>query len=362
MRPNRARTVDRLAPVVACGLLVVASGIAGCDCGSDSSSGSTTTTTGTTTGAGGTGTGGSGGAGGGATHGDGNLTKSSVVLNDATYGGVFDAAPSADGSVVYFTAAGIDADGAETAGVYSVPAAGGTPLEIAKGAPFVLPVGLTVSTDGKTLYVADLGAEGDAVGTDGGKIFAVSAEGGAPTEVLSTDDTAPRGVAVVVKDAADWIVFSGRDSVGSPGLFEVPAAGGEPSPLVKGDPFVDPSGLAVGAKSTFVLDTVGLGGQARLIEVTGGAATEFLAGLPVGYPAGIALAQDESAVLVSGLDAKGTTAVLRVDLVSKEITSFPKAGEYDAFFEPGGLHRAAGKDVYAFVDAKADGGTIFLLQ
>jgi hypothetical protein len=74
----------------------------------------------------------------------------------------------------------------------------------------------------------------------------------------------------------------------------------------------------------------------------------------------MALSQDGSALLVSGFDdAKGTSAVLRVDIVSKEITTFPEDDSYLGFDEPGGLHRAKGADVYTFVDGS---GTIFLLE
>jgi len=341
-------------------LLLASISVAGCDCGGDSDTtphGSTSSTS-SGPGSGGGGQGGQGGAGTGG--GNGTITSSTVVLNDPSYSSPFDAALSKDGSVVYFTAIGPDGPG-----VFSIPAGGGTVLKLAAGDPFVFPLGVAVSTDGKTLYVADLGAEGsDALGTDGGKIFGVPAEGGAAAEVLSTDNTRPRGLDVADESGADQIYFTGTDGVGTPGLFKVAAKGGEPTAVATGAPFVDPSGVTVEGDKIYVLDTVASSQRlASVIEVSNGMASEFLGNLPVGYPAGLALSADGSAILVSGLDAaKGTTAVLRLDILSKELQTFPKMGEYDGYHEPAGLHRSKGGDVYAFVDSSAKGGTVFLLK
>jgi sugar lactone lactonase YvrE len=337
----------RFSAVLLSSLLTAALGASGCDCNGDDDD-----NPGNPSGAGASGAGGSGGNGNG--NGDGILEESSVVVETSS---PLDAAPSKDGSVVYFTAIGESG-----AGVYSVPAGGGDPLEVAVGDPFVFPLGIAVSTDGKTLYVADLGVEGsEQLATDGGKIFQVSAEGGTPSEVLTTDNTFPRGLDVVEEDGGDTIYYSGTTSTGEPALFKVPADGGEPTPVASGAPLRDPAAVAVAGEVIYVLDTIASSRSlASIVSITDGKAEEFVAHLDVGYPGGMALSQDGSALLVSGFDdAKGTSAVLRVDIVSKEITTFPEDDIYLGFDEPGGLHRAKGADVYTFVDGS---GTIFLLE
>src|SRR3954468_1952254 len=91
----------------------------------------------------------------------------------------WDAVPSPDGSTIYYTAFAKDG----TPAVFSVPAAGGDATVLASGAPLVMPLGLDVSSDGKTLYVADPWT----AGADGNAVFAVSTAGGStPTAVAGT--------------------------------------------------------------------------------------------------------------------------------------------------------------------------------
>jgi hypothetical protein len=81
----------------------------------------------------------------------------------------------------------------------------------------------------------------------------------------------------------------------------------------------------------------------------------------VGFPAGIALSQDDSAILVSALDpATRTDQVVRIDLVSKQQATVNMG--IGTFEEAAGLHRAANAEVYAWCDSTAEGsGTIFVL-
>jgi DNA-binding beta-propeller fold protein YncE len=61
-----------------------------------------------------------------------------------------DATPDPDGNQIYFTAMS-----SRGAGVFRVPAAGGTVVTLTVGLPVTTPVGIAVSTDGNTLYLAD---------------------------------------------------------------------------------------------------------------------------------------------------------------------------------------------------------------
>src|SRR5437660_967595 len=86
------------------------------------------------------------------------------------------AASTSEGSVAYFTGVGPNGPG-----VFSAPSSGGSVQEIASGAAFGAPFGIALSTDGKTLFVADPGASGTTL--DGGRILAVDAEQGMVTPV-----------------------------------------------------------------------------------------------------------------------------------------------------------------------------------
>src|SRR5262245_45160833 len=66
----------------------------------------------------------------------------------------FDAVPAPDAHFTYFTA-----NGSSGPAVYKVASSGGTVTALASGAPLAAPWGLSISTDGQTLYVADIGAE-----------------------------------------------------------------------------------------------------------------------------------------------------------------------------------------------------------
>ena len=157
-------------------------------------------------------------------------------------------------------------------------------------------------------------------------------------------------------------------SDGSVGVFSIPASGGAVTTIASGAPFVDPSGITVSADggTLFVVDTRAAGsGRAQVIKVVGGVATVFLAAASVGYPAGVALVQDGSALLVSGLDpTSGTDAVWRYDATAATApagTPFTKG--ISGFSEPAGLHRAKNGDSYAWADSVANGtGTVFVLS
>jgi hypothetical protein len=84
-------------------------------------------------------------------------------------------------------------------------------------------------------------------------------------------------------------------------------------------------------------------------------------GLMVGFPAGIALAQDDSAVLLSALDpATRTDSVVRIDIATKEQKGMSDG--INTYEEAAGLHRAANAEVYAWADSSADGsGTVYVL-
>jgi DNA-binding beta-propeller fold protein YncE len=281
--------------------------------------------------------------------------------NSAVFTGPMDATPNPDGTSVYFTARNDDG-----AGIFK--ASGDTPIVLYAGDLLAAPVGITVSSDDTMVYVADPGA---IVGTDDnaddrGVIWMVPTAGGMPTVVPGTAGYMPAGLILVSEGGVDQLYFTGKAaSDGTPGVFRVPAVGGTVEGMVKGEPFSDPSGIAISVKGNlYVVDSASRdpnSSSARIIQVVDQTATVFVEDLKIGFPAGIALAQDDSGLLVSALDPlTRTDTVVRVDLATKE--QKPNADGIDTFEEAAGLHRAAKAEVYAWSDSSADGtGTVFLL-
>jgi sugar lactone lactonase YvrE len=194
----------------------------------------------------------------------------------------------------------------------------------------------------------------------------VPAAGGTPTVLSGTADHAPRGLALVKEEGVDQIYFTGRNPAdGEPGVFKVAASGGTVQGLVKGAPFSDPNGIAVTRDGTlYIVDTAAgdlTAGSAQVIKVADNTATVFHEGLKVGFPAGIALSQDDSTALISAMDpVRGTDVVVRLNLAENKEELFNTGIE--AFEEAAGLHRAANAEVYAWCDSTANGsGTVYVL-
>jgi hypothetical protein len=164
--------------------------------------------------------------------------------------------------------------------------------------------------------------------------------------------------------ADDQLYFTGADPSGMAGVFQVAAAGGALTAMATGDPFSEPSGIAIaGSGDVYVVDTgKSTAGAARIIRIANGVASVFLDGLSVGYPAGVVVSMDDSLLLLSALDPiTGTDTIAIIDKASKNLASV-NAG-ISAFTEPAGLHRAKTKDVFAWADSTANQtGTVYLVS
>lgn len=279
-----------------------------------------------------------------------------------------DATPDPDGNTFYFTAMST-----QGAGVFSVPAAGGTVVTLTVGTPLTTPVGLVVSTNGQTIYVADSNAviatvqaiASTAVVTGAGAIFSLPSSGGLPTPIAGTAQTAPRGLTVVKENNIDMLYFTGSaPEDGQPALMKIPASGGTLTVLEKGGQLVAPVGIAVNKNGViYVTDQAAAGnGLGRLYKFNPhehnarNSHSEILADyVLMGDPAGITLTFDESLLLVSSLDTiAGTSQVLVVNtgtlaqgIVNKVI------GVNHA---SGGLHRAHNNNVMAWCGVTAGSG------
>lgn len=371
MADARHRIWHRVGPAaVAMSALLVGAAAPGCG-----DSNETTTTTGTTTSEGGggsdTGGGGAGGTntGGGGTGGTNTGGTTSVGgggsgpdVAQAAQAKAFDSTPDASGDFIYFTGITTDADSGEIAkpGVFKVVPLTGIVTEIFAGDPVSGPFGIAIDEADKALYVADTAFDNvaDAEDSPRGAILKFGVDPGSPPAPLAgSAGFRPRGVDVIKEIEGDTVYFTGIDPVsGEPGVFQMLAAGGGATTIVKGAPLVDPSGIAVGKDRTFVTDTLGADSKlASVFVIENGTATTFVADVGVGYPAGIALSMDEKTVYVSGIDPiTGFDVVLVVDVASKAVTPFAMGG-IETNVDAGGLHRARKTDIFSWCDSTAGG-------
>lgn len=322
------------------------------------------------------------------TKGSGEVTGAKAAASNGR--SPLDASPSPDGKTIYYTAYKAPADpstgatrdpndptenqlGRHEGALFSVAATGGQSTELAAG--FWAPTGLVVSKDGSKIYVADSGVNTPAKPEEVGAIYVISSTGGAKTMVGGTAGYKPKSLDIVM-ETSEQLYFTGIDPTsGKPGVFRIPAAGGTVTtvftPGTGEEFFKDPGGIAVTASGTsYVSETIGGAGgnESAIIEIKNGKATEFAVGIKVGYPAGIALSQDEKFLLVSGVDRnKGTAVLYRVDVSDpKKIDAITK--DIGDNTNSAGIHRAHNADIFAWADAAwpdADGkggGTVYLLN
>lgn len=279
-----------------------------------------------------------------------------------------DATPSPDGSQIYFIAfssrQGPDGLGMERVpAIFKVAATGGAPAKLFEGEPLMSPFGITISDDGQTLFIADSSADGNAeADRSEGRVFSMSAGGGAPSALAGTEGITPAGVEAL---GASLYITGRKD--GKAGLFKTGIGGGAVSAVAVGAPFSDPGGVAIARNGdAYVIDTgSAVNGQslASVVKVTADGKTEIVIdGLAVGHPAGIALVNDDSAILVSALDVgQGTDRVHRIELAGRTVRTLSTT--IGDFYESAGLHRARNAEVFAWADSHANKtGTVYVLK
>lgn len=288
------------------------------------------------------------------------------VANDPSLELPVDATPSPDGSEVYFIASrkapGEEGVGIErTFGIYKVSARGGAITTLHEGQPLVSPFGITISDDGRTLFLADSAADTSEERSDG-RVFSMLASGGTPSPLAGTESLAPGGV----EATGDGLYVTGKRD-GKAGLFKTGVAGGPVATIASGELFTDPSGVAVTKSGeAYVVNSGSATSGAALASVVrvtaDGRAEMILEGISVGHPAGAALSLDESTLFVSGLDAaKGTDVVFKIDLATREVSQLTE--KIADFTESAGLHRARNADVFAWADSHANKtGTVYVLR
>lgn len=266
---------------------------------------------------------------------------SATVIAAGGFESPLDSVPSSDGSTFFFIAS---TTGGEPA-VFSVPVPPGAPTVLASGAPLATPLGIAVSSDDQTVYVAD-----PAVG-----LLQLPATGGTPTVVSGTACLKPRGLGVAREAGADQLYIATGPGAcgGGAGLAKMAAAGGTVSFVAMGVPFAFPTGVAVAANGDVYVSNPGqdASGAGGIVEVTASGATEPFSGLDFGYPAGISLDLAGSLLLASCKDGGGHDQVNAITLATAAMATFNTT--IGANTSGGGLHRAATKDVFSWADTTA---------
>jgi DNA-binding beta-propeller fold protein YncE len=257
-----------------------------------------------------------------------------------------DAVASPDGRTFYFAAWDMDQQ-PTLFQVASEP--GSAPRALAAGGPLEAPLGLVMSCDGKTIYVADMGGEA-------GAILAASTSGGAATAVGATGLTRPGGVAMAPDCRS--LFATGRLDDGTPALFNVPLGGGAARVVYQGAPLVAPSGLHVDSQGVaWVMDhhAQGAAGEGVLFAIPsdGSKATEVMSDLRMGTPGGVSLTAGGGTAVMPTRDADGHAQLTSVDIATGQVTQLPAPDMAD----PAGLRSARQAGVFVVVDSEA--GTIY---
>jgi DNA-binding beta-propeller fold protein YncE len=281
-----------------------------------------------------------------------------VVSTPTTFSSPLDVVPASAGSAIYFSAY----DMANQAAIFQVmpgPTPPFTPTAIFSGAPLELPMGLAISADDSTIFIADAAAN------DTGGLFRMPATGGPPAPIMAMGVYAPTSVAVY----GQYLVFGARASAsGQPGLFIVPQMGGQAARITGSVNDVTAIDISSGGV-IYALDALG-GSEtdASILVINGSNFTTRLTGLSVGAPSGIALAKDEQTLYVTANDRRGTGYVLQVPVAGGNptrltiMTVTPMGPAPLVLQDPTGLKRIRLANIYTLIDASAGNGTLFALQ
>ena len=252
-----------------------------------------------------------------------------------------DAVASPDGRTFYFAAWDMDQQ-PTLFQVSSEP--GSAPTMLAAGDPLDAPIGLVLSCDGKTLYVADMGG-------DAGAILAASTAGGPATALGMNGVTRPGGIAMGPDCTS--LFATGRLDDGTPALFQVPVGGGDARVVYQGAPLVAPTGLHVDSHGVaWVMDhhAQGAGGEGVLFAIPsdGSKATEVMSDLRMGTPGGVSLTAGGGTAVMPTRDADGNAQLTTVDIATGKAEQLPIPDVAD----PAGLRSARKAGVFVVVDSE----------
>jgi len=274
-------------------------------------------------------------------------TEPPTSITKVTSGGFSsptDAVASPDGKAFYFAAYDDDKEPA----IFRTSSEPGSVAELlAVGAPLASPMGLVLSCDGATLYIADLAASS---GESRGAVLSVPTAGGAVTELGGGIDR-PAGLAM--DSNCKTLHVTGRSAEGLPGLFTLSTDGGTASAIYTGEPLVSPTGLHVDTDGVaWVMDhrAAGAAGEGVLwaIPRDGSRADEVASDLRMGTPGGVSLTAGGGTAVMPTRDRDGNAQLTTVNIATGETLQLAAPDMID----PAGLRTARQAGVFAVVDSE----------
>jgi sugar lactone lactonase YvrE len=288
----------------------------------------------------------------GACHSDTDLPSDPPKsLTKVTSGGFVspgDAVASPDGRDFFFTGYTDDVDRVPT--IFKTSSQpGSTAGALASGDPLEAPIGLVMSCDGATLYVADMGE-------DAGAVMSIPTGGGALTDLGATSIVRPGGLAM--GPDCKHLYATGRTEDGMPALFSIPIDGGGASVVWMGAPLMWPTGLHVDDQGVaWVMDHRAAGdtGEGVLFAIPsdGSAANVVIDDLRMGTPGGVSLTAGGGVAVMPTVDHDGNAQLTSVVIATGEMSQLPAPDMID----PSGLRTARRAGVFAVVDS--EGGAIY---
>ena len=257
-----------------------------------------------------------------------------------------DAVASLDGREFYFAAYDLEKQPA----LFRTMSSGASTAEkMAVGEPLESPLGLVLSCDGKTLYIADIGGEA-------GAVLSMGTGGGAVTDLAATGIVRPGGLAM--GPDCKTLFATGRTEEGVPALFKIPTSGGAASVVWMGEPLMSPTGVHVDDDGVaWVMDhrAAGAKGEGVLFAIPqdGSAANEVISDLRMGTFGGVSLTAGGGVAVMPTIDQDGRGQLTSVEIASGEMKQLATPDLID----PSGLRTARGAAVFAVVDS--EGGAIY---
>ena len=277
---------------------------------------------------------------------DGRPMDPPVSVTEVSSGGFqspTDAVASPDGRTFYFAAWDLERQPA----LFQVSSAPGSAATVlATGAPLDAPLGLVLSCDGATLFIADMGGET-------GGILQAPASGGAASALAVTGLVRPGSLAIGADCASLFATGKLDDEARTPAVFEVPLAGGAARVVHQGAPLVSPTGIHVdGDGVAWVMDhhAQGADGAGVLFAIgPDGEVREIASKLRMGTPGGVTLTAGGGFAVIPTRDDNDATQLTSVDVATGAVTQLSTP----SISAPAGLHSARSAGVIAVVDPEA---------
>lgn len=252
-----------------------------------------------------------------------------------------DAVSSPDGATFYFIAS-TDANQPAIFRVDSQP--GSQAAALVSGAALGQPMGLLMSCDGATLYVAGSGAN---------PLQAVTLSDGSLHSVSATGATRLSGLAIA--DDCATLYATGTTTQAEPALFRLAQSSSALQVVHSGAPFIAPSGMYLDSRSVAWVMDQSAAGSARsgvlYAVASNGTTTPVVNALSMpGRVGGVSLTASGNIAVIANLSADAVAQLTTIELATGKTVQVAAA----AMRGPAGLRTARAASVIAIADAAGD--------